>query len=301
MDDGFWVLLALAGVVIVFLGPIGFFLAIGARGRLQIAERKILALEAQLRAAQGLLGAAPATQTAQAPLAQPEQGEEIKSEGEWEVARENDSIAEAENPPPREQQSEPAEPPPLLAQRPRRSLEEALGAHWAVYVGGVALALGGLLLGWFGPGARVALGLLFAFTLVAAGEVLRRREKTAEVMAFAAGVPANSTLTPAVLTAAGTVAGFGAIYAAHALYHFIGPAIAFAALGTAGLAAMLSAALHGPALAGIGLAGALATPLLVQSDAHNAWPAVIYVPSSRRRPMASRGCAPGYGSRSRAP
>jgi uncharacterized membrane protein len=40
---------------------------------------------------------------------------------------------------------------------------------------------------------------------------------------------------------------------------------------------MLSAALHGPALAGIGLAGALATPLLVQSDAHNAWPAVIYV------------------------
>jgi uncharacterized membrane protein len=40
---------------------------------------------------------------------------------------------------------------------------------------------------------------------------------------------------------------------------------------------MLSAALHGPALAGIGLAGALATPLLVQSDAPNAWPAVIYV------------------------
>jgi hypothetical protein len=31
------------------------------------------------------------------------------------------------------------------------------------------------------------------------------------------------------------------------------------------------------ALAGIGLAGALATPLLVQSDAHDAWPAVIYL------------------------
>ena len=159
-----------------------------------------------------------------------------------------------------------------------------LGAHWAVYVGGVALALGGLLLvrysieqGWFGPGARVALGLLFAFILVVAGEVLRRREKTAGVTALAAGEPVNSTLTPAVLTAAGTVAGFGAIYAAHALYHFIGPAVAFVALGTAGLAAMSSAALHGPALAGIGLAGALATPLLVQSDTHDAWPAVIYL------------------------
>jgi uncharacterized membrane protein len=123
----------------------------------------------------------------------------------------------------------------------------------------------------------VALGLLFAFTLVTVGEVLRRREKTAGVMALAAGEPASSTLTPAVLTAAGTVAGFGAIYAAHALYHFIGPTIAFVALGTAGLAAMSAAALHGPALAGIGLAGALATPLLVQSDTHDARPAVIYL------------------------
>jgi uncharacterized membrane protein len=282
--DGFWVFLALAGVVFVFLGPIGFFLAISARRRLQIAERKILALEAQMRVAQGLSAAAPATQTGEAPSARPAQTEEIKPEGEREAAWANDSIGEAENPPSREQQTEPVEPPPLLAQPPRRSLEEALGAHWAVYVGGVALALGGLLLvrysieqGWFGPGARVLLGLLFAFTLVAVGEVLRRREKTAEAVAHAAGEPASSTLTPAVLTAAGTVAGFGAIYAAHALYHFIGPAIAFVALGAAGLAAMLSAALHGPALAGIGLAGALATPLLVQSDAHNAWPAVIYV------------------------
>ena len=54
--DGFWVFLALAGVVFVFLGPIGFFLTISARGRLQIAERKILALEAHLRVAQGLPG-----------------------------------------------------------------------------------------------------------------------------------------------------------------------------------------------------------------------------------------------------
>jgi uncharacterized membrane protein len=263
MDDEFWVLLALAGVVFVFLGPIGFFLTIDARRRLQIAERKIRALEAQLRVAQVPQAAAPAMPTAEAPSA---------------------SIGMAESSALHEQQTEPVEPPPLLARRPRRSLEEALGAHWAVYVGGVALALGGLLLvrysieqGWFGPGARVTLGLLLAFTLVVAGEGLRRREKTAGVIALAAGEPANPTRTPAVLTAAGTVGGFGAIYAAHALYHFIGPAIAFVALGTAGLAAMSAAALHGPALAGIGLAGALATPLLVQSDTHDAWPAVIYL------------------------
>jgi uncharacterized membrane protein len=236
MDDGLWIFLALVGVAFMFLGPIGFFLTIGARRRLEVAERKIRALEARLPAVQGPPTAAPATQMGEAPSA--EQPEDIKPWGGWGVAGANDGIGMAESPALHGQKTEPVEPPPFFAQPPRRSLEEALGAHWAVYVGGVALALGGLLLvrysieqGWFGPGARVALGLLFAFTLVTVGEVLRRREKAAGVMALAAGEPASSTLTPAVLTAAGTVAGFGAIYAAHALYHFIGPTIAFIALG----------------------------------------------------------------------
>ena len=282
MDDAFWVLLVLAGVIFLFLGPIGFFLTIGTRRRLHIAESKILALEAQPRVAHGLPATTPAPEAVEAPSPQPEQPEEIRSEGEREVAWARIRVGDAGNPLSHAQQTGPFEPPPLVARQPRRSLEEALGAHWAVYVGGVALALGGLLLvrysieqGWFGPGARVVLGLLFALTLIAAGEVLRRREKAAGVIALASGESANLTLTPAVLTAAGTVAGFGTIYAAHALYHFIGPNIAFVALGMAGLAAMVSAALHGPALAGIGLAGALATPLLIQSDAANAWPAVI--------------------------
>jgi uncharacterized membrane protein len=208
MDDGLWILLALAGVVFVFLGPIGFLLILGARRRLEVAERKIRALEARLPVVHGQPTVVPATQTGEAPSA--ERPEDTKPWGGWELAGANDRIGMAESPVLNEQQNEPVEPPPLLAQPPRRSLEEALGAHWAVYVGGVALALGGLLLvrysieqGWFGPGARVTLGLLFAFTLVTAGEVLRRCEKTAGVMALAAGEPVNSTLTPAVLTAAG--------------------------------------------------------------------------------------------------
>ena len=52
MDDGLWILLALAGVAFMFLGPIGFFLTIGARRRLEVAERKIRALEARLPAVQ---------------------------------------------------------------------------------------------------------------------------------------------------------------------------------------------------------------------------------------------------------
>jgi hypothetical protein len=97
MDDGFWVLLALFGVVFVLLGPIGFFLTIGARRRLQIAERKILALETQMRATQGMSAAAPATQTGEAPSAQPEQAEEIKPEGVLDAATANDHIGVAES------------------------------------------------------------------------------------------------------------------------------------------------------------------------------------------------------------
>ena len=46
---------------------------------------------------------------------------------------------------------------------------------------------------------------------------------------------------------------------------------------------MFAAALHGPALAGLGLLGSLAAPLLVASDRPEPWPVVVYVGSSSRR------------------
>ena len=122
--------------------------------------------------------------------------------------------------------------------------EERLGTRWAVWVGGVALALGALLLvrysieqGLLGPGMRVALGALLARPLIAAGEWLRRSETKIEIEAI------PSAHIPGVLTAAGTVAAFGTVYAAHALYGFIGPSAAFTLLGAVGVAAMLAAGL----------------------------------------------------------
>ena len=73
------------------------------------------------------------------------------------------------------------------------------------------------------------------------------------------------------------MAAFGSIYAAYALYGFIGPTIAFLALGATGLACMAAAALHGPALAALGLLGSLATPVLVSSQRPNPWPVVLYL------------------------
>jgi uncharacterized membrane protein len=171
------------------------------------------------------------------------------------------------------------EPPTIHAQGPAasRSLEERIGTRWTVWVGGLALALGAILLvrysiesGFFGPRVRIALGFILAAALIGAGEFLRRRDmRPAAAMTVA--------YIPGMLTATGTVAGFGTIYAAYALYHFIGPSVAFVALGATALACMAAAALHGPALAGLGLIGALVTPLLTPSSNPSPWPVVIYV------------------------
>lgn len=167
---------------------------------------------------------------------------------------------------------------PSVAAGPQPSLEERLGTTWSVLAGGGALALGAVLLvkysidqGVFGPGVRVALGALLALVLVGLGEWFRRREAT-----FAIGNLPSAHI-PSVLTAAGTVAAFATIYAAHALYGFIGSGAAFVLLGLTGIVTMFAAALHGPALAGLGLVGALATPLLVSSAQPQPWPLVIYL------------------------
>jgi uncharacterized membrane protein len=253
------------GGLLTIIGALGFFLALDARSRLDRAERALRALQAEL----DLLRAAP-PRTAAAPsfAVHVDQAREPTPE-EWAPAQ---PPRQAEPPPP---ETEPPMPPaaPGVPRR-ARSLEEAIGARWAVYVGGLALALGGLLLvryaieqGLFGPAARVLAGLALSAALAGAGEWLRRREQAS----------GEATPTPAVLTAAGTTIGFGAIYAAHALYGFIGPAVAFLALGAAGLATLFAAVWHGPAIAGLGLAGALAAPLLVASAEPSPWPVLIYV------------------------
>ena len=128
--------------------------------------------------------------------------------------------------------------------------------------------------GYLGPGVRVILGLVVSAALVGAGEVLRRREAAAGLIAIAG---LNGAYIPGVLTAAGVTGAFGAIYAAHALYGFLGAGSAFVGLGFVALAAIAAALLHGPSLAGLGLVGALATPLLVSSAQPNPWPVVLYL------------------------
>lgn len=185
-------------------------------------------------------------------------------------AGEEPIISPIETPPP-----EPTRPPPPSG--PYGGVEQALGTKWAVWLGGIALALGGLFLvrysieaGLLGPGVRVVLGALLAAVLALAGEWSMRRE-------VKLGVAIPSAYIPGVLTAAAIVVAFGTIYAAHALYGFLGPASAFVLLGAVGLLSMLGALRHGPALAGLGLAASYVTPLLVSSNSANYWPVVLFL------------------------
>ena len=93
-----------------------------------------------------------------------------------------------------------------------------------VWIGGVALALGGIFLvrysiepGLIGPRLRLFFGALLAAALVAGGEWARRQEHS----------PASPTLPsahiPSILTAAGTTCAYATVYAAYALYGFLNP------------------------------------------------------------------------------
>ena len=156
--------------------------------------------------------------------------------------------------------------------------EERFGTRWVVWVGGIALALGGIFLvrytieqGLIGPRVRIALGALLALLLIAAGEWQRRSEK---VLALPSLPGAN---IPAILTAAGTTVAYATVYAAYALYGFLPPPIAFLLLGAVALLCLAAALLHGPALAGLGMIGAYLAPALVASTEPDYWSLYIYV------------------------
>jgi uncharacterized membrane protein len=174
--------------------------------------------------------------------------------------------------------AQPPPPPPQQPAEPAKSFEERFGASWVVWIGGIALALGGIFLvqysieaGLIGPGVRIFLGGLLAAALIAAGEWTRRQEQ----LSGFAGVP--TAHIPSILTAAGTTVAYATIYAAYALYDFLVPGTAFVLLGIVALATLAASLLHGPALAALGQIGAFVAPLLIATEAPNYWALYLYL------------------------
>lgn len=160
----------------------------------------------------------------------------------------------------------------------RGSVEEKIGSRWSVWVGGLALVLGGIFLvrysidtGLLGPVQRVISAGLFALLLYIGGEFLRRRPTFARIGDFA-----QSSYIPGILTLAGTTTAFAAIYSAHVLYNLIEPGTAFAMLALIAIGTLALSLLQGPLLASTGLLASYIVPFLVQSSDPAPWILAIY-------------------------
>jgi uncharacterized membrane protein len=267
-----WGLLILV-VLWVLIAPIFALVAALRAGNCAfLVARRIEQLEARLAAAPAV-GAPPAPEAPPAaePLA-PSPATEVDQPPPV-PAPAGLSATEPEAPPP----PGAAAPAPASPPREGESLESKIGARWSVLVGGLALALGAVFLvrysieaGLLGPAARIVLGFVLAAILFAAGERLRRRDRALDLPIFA------KADIPAILTAAGGVALFATIYAAHALYGFIGAGAALVLLTAAGLVTLALSVIHGPALAALGALGSYAAPLLVASAEPNPLAVVLH-------------------------
>ena len=248
---------------------IALILAMKARKRITQLELRATALEQHLASG---AAAAPSPATQAAPFAESPSAEPVSPPPSEPADAAPEPVMQEAAP------SAPVPPVPAEPAEPAKSFEERFGASWVVWIGGIALALGGIFLvqysieaGLIGPGVRIMLGALLAAGLIAAGEWTRRRDQ----LAGFAGLP--SAHVPSILTAAGTTIAYAVIYAAYALYGFLGPASAFVLLGIVALATLGAALLHGPALAALGQIGAFVAPLLVATDLPNYWALYIYL------------------------
>ncbi|WP_028134922.1 DUF2339 domain-containing protein [Bradyrhizobium japonicum] len=267
-------------VFALIIAIVAFLIAIKASGQAAELRRRLNALEAMSYAQRPVQppplmpvqeqAPAPATMAAEQPPLAPE-AEPAAPPLDTEQA----------SPPPLAASVSAEAPPPLPAPAPdirEPGFEEQLGTRWVVWIGGLALALGGFFMvrysieaGLLGPGVRVFLGGLFAAALLGAGEWTRRKESISNI----AALPIANI--PAILTAAGTAVAFATIYAAYALYGFLVPATAFVLLGIVAMCTLAAALLHGPALAGLGVVGAFVTPVLVSSGKPDYWALYIYL------------------------
>jgi uncharacterized membrane protein len=250
-------------VVLVLACPVIAIIALVVAGELRTLVRRLESRVATLERGLATRDAVPARTTA-APAPAPPQQAAVPAEP-------------PPPPPPASVPQSPASAPSPLPPQPI-GIEERFGTRWVVWIGGVALALGGIFLvrytieqGLIGPGVRVILGALLAVVLIAVGEWARRSEQLAGLT----GLP--SAHIPSTLTAAGTTVAYATVYAAYALYGFLPPAAAFMLLGVVALLTLAAALLHGPALAGLGVIGAYVAPMLVASAKPDFWSLYLYI------------------------
>ena len=177
-------------------------------------------------------------------------------------------------------------PAPAAPPKPTRNYEELIGGQWSVWVGGLALLVGAVLLirfsieaGFFGPSARIGMAVALGAALLLAGEWLKRADDKVLKgrLGEAAKALQGNASVPGLLSAVGIFTLLGASYAAHELYNLIPALGGFAALAIISLGAMALSLRQGSLLAAIGLLASFATPLLIQTDTPSLLMLVTYL------------------------
>lgn len=161
----------------------------------------------------------------------------------------------------------PAQPAPVRPARARIDIEQLLTQRWGVWLGAAALLLAAVFLvrtaaeqGWLGPAPRCALAFALGAALILAAEWLQRRPAPGGMVDYA----------PSALAAGGVAAWLAGAYAAGPMYELVTPIAAFVLVAAAGLAGLALSLRFGPLVALVGLAGAFATPLLVDTGSTSA-------------------------------
>jgi len=182
---------------------------------------------------------------------------------------------------PEEPVAPPAPPPPPVppaAPAPWQQWEQKLVENWLVWLGGAAIALGGVFLvklsidyGLMTPLVRVVLGIMLGIGLSIGAEWVRRHDLAGDAE------PGAASDVPQALAAAGAATVFASLYAAHALYGFLPAGLAFALLAATAGATVAQSLRHGPLVAALGLVGAFIVPLLVTSPTPHALPLFAYL------------------------
>ena len=161
---------------------------------------------------------------------------------------------------------EPAAPvPEPPAPKRRMDVEELLTLRWGVWLGGAALLFAGIFLvryaveeGFLGPAARCFVAALLGVGLIGAAEWLRGRAVPLP------NVPWPDQAPPA-LAAGGVAVLFGAAFGFGIYYELAPPLVAFVLMAGAAFVGMALSLRHGQLVAAIGIVGAFATPILVQT------------------------------------
>lgn len=147
--------------------------------------------------------------------------------------------------------------------------------NWMTWIGGVALAFGGIFLakysldaGLLSPSLRLTFGGLFGIALIAGAEYLHRKGIVFEGF---------NNYVPAALAGGGFISCFALTLLAYSSYAMLSATTAFVMLAVIALAASSMALRLGPLLAVLGIVGAYSVPIWVNTGSGNLVALLMYI------------------------